>query len=114
MDAWRDAARSSVAAYFALLLVVSARSARAFTGNSGRRHRVCGIAHLGVLCVRARDVVVVADARGRGGVESVLLDLALFVSGLALTLTAHADFAKAHAGRSLAKRRADRYTRKRR
>ena len=27
----------------------------------------------------------------------MLLDLALFVSGLALTLTAHADFAKAHA-----------------
>lgn len=97
MDAWRDVARSSVAAYFVLLLVVSARSARAFTGKFGRRHRVCGIAHLGVLCVRARDVVVVADARGRGGVESVLLDLALFVSGLALTLTAHADFAKAHA-----------------
>ena len=102
MDAWRDVARSSVAAYFVLLLVVSARSARAFTGKFGRRHRVCGIAHLGVLCVRARDVVV-ADARGRGGVESVLLDLALFVSGLALTLTAHADFAKEHARRSLAK-----------
>jgi hypothetical protein len=101
MDAWRDVARTSIAGYFVVLLLVSVRSARAFTGKFGRRHRLCGLAHLGVLCLRARDVVVVADARGGGDVESVMFDLALFVSGLALTLTAHADFAKAHAAAEL-------------
>lgn len=79
--------------YFVVIAVACAWYVRAFTGRIGRRHRLCGAAHLAVLCWRAfrsHDADVgVAIAR--------LEDAALAVSGCILTASAYGDFAEAHA-----------------
>lgn len=79
--------------YFVVIAVACAWYVRAFTGRIGRRHRLCGAAHLAVLSWRAfrsHDADVgVAIAR--------LEDAALAVSGCILTASAYGDFAEAHA-----------------
>ena len=87
----RERASACVASYLAVVLLVSARSRRAFLGKFGRRHRISGGAHLCVLTLYVAHAV-----RRDSSLDALTMDATLFVSGLALTLTAHRDFAKAH------------------
>ena len=88
----RECASLCIASYFAVVLLVSARSRRAFLGKFGRRHRISGSLHLGVLTLYCAHVV----AHRKTNLDAATMDAMLFVSGLVLTLTAHWDFAKAH------------------
>ena len=85
---WAFALRRSIGIYFALILIVSLTRFKAFTGRFGRRHRVCGLCHLVLLCELARDPTAGSH---------LTRDISLFVSAITVTLTAHGDFAEAHA-----------------
>ena len=91
---WSNALRRSIGIYFSVIFVVSLTRFKAFTGRFGRRHRVCGLFHLILLCELARDVATTS-----GPMEDSYLtrDISLFVSAITVTLTAYGDFAKAHA-----------------
>ena len=53
----RERASVCVASYLAVVLLVSARSRRAFLGKFGRRHRISGGAHLCVLTLYCAHAV---------------------------------------------------------
>lgn len=94
-----DLARRCVAWYFMAVVLASSRASRAFAGKFARRHRVAGLVHLCALCAVARDVVTRDRA---GALDGVWYDAVMCVTGLAATVTAHADFAKTREHREAA------------
>lgn len=92
-------ARRCIAWYFIAVVLASSRASRAFAGKFARRHRLAGLAHLCALCARARDVVTRDRA---GALDGVWYDAVMCVTGLAATVTAHADFAKSREHREAA------------